>query len=116
ASELGQGVARAQEFAEFRALVSVQGLAVVPTADRVTVRLLPDGAEIGREGGLALSSDFDRKAARQGQQRLFDLAAWGAGGEDPVIRRRALQAAVAAVPANARTAPRLALARFFFAE
>jgi hypothetical protein len=114
--ELGQGVARPQSFAEFRVLPTAQGLALVPSADRVTVRAIADGAEVSREGGLALAPESDRKLTRGAGQRLFDLAAWGAGRETYLARRRALQNAIAGAPDNGRTVPRLALARFYFAE
>jgi hypothetical protein len=115
-AELGQGFRRAQDFAEFRTLVTAQGLAIIPAADGVAVRGVAEGAEVSREGGLALSAEPERRTARNSVQRLFDLAAWGAGGEEYLVRRRALQDAIAAAPEDARTPSRLALARFYFAE
>ncbi|HLI22661.1 MAG TPA: hypothetical protein VKV32_16170, partial [Stellaceae bacterium] len=86
-------------------------LTVIPDNDKV---------EIARPNGLVLSNEQDRLmggAPPPDLHRLFDFAGWkGPKNETFIERRSQLDSAVARVEPSARTAPRLALARFYFAN
>ncbi len=55
-----RGVLKPQTFVNLDALSSVQGIAIVPKSDTVTVRTLGDDVIIEKEGGLALSNKYLR--------------------------------------------------------
>lgn len=131
--EPGLGVARGQEWPEFRLLPTLQGIAVVPRADDLVVRAEAGRVLIDRAGGLLASEEMRRLAvadggataragaaaarAKETEPRLFDLPAWRRNGPSTfVMDRQALQRAVVEVPADRQAAARLDLARFFFAH
>ncbi|HZB92014.1 MAG TPA: hypothetical protein VE397_11265 [Stellaceae bacterium] len=116
--ETGSGLAEAQEFVDFTALASVQGLALRPNADDLRVAAMTGGVDVTRPGGLVLSPAADRALAQQpgALGRLFDFAAWkGPPGASFLEQRSRLEQAIAAAPASFRSKPRLALARFYLA-
>ena len=118
--ELGQGIAAEQQFVDFRSLVSVQGIALRLSGDDVALNRADGGIEITRPGGLMLSSDADRQLARrpvEAANRLLDFAAWTGPADQSFLQKRSrLEQAAAAVAPTVRTKPRLALARFYFAN
>ena len=118
-TEIGRGIGEAQDFVDFQALGSVQGVALRPNSDDLLVTRDADGIRVTRPGGLLLSSATDRQLAREpgGLGRLFDFAGWrGAPDQSFLQKRSRLEQAVAAAPAAYRSRPRLALARFYFAN
>ncbi|HXQ51252.1 MAG TPA: hypothetical protein VN802_09190 [Stellaceae bacterium] len=117
--EVARGLAEPPDFVDFRALPSAQGLVLRPFVDDLALHVAEDGVEVTRAGGLELSSDRDRLLGHRPEavHTLFDFAAWrGPKGVDYTDRRAALERAIADVPLNARTEPRLALARFYFSH
>jgi tetratricopeptide (TPR) repeat protein len=118
--ELGRGIDAPPSLVDFRTLPSVQGIVIRPLADNLETTVTADAVEITRPGGLDLSRtigarlDFRRPA---GAHALFDFAQWRRGKDaDFADIRIALERAIVAAPKGARTAPRLALARFYFAH
>ncbi|HWI26964.1 MAG TPA: hypothetical protein VN668_08325 [Stellaceae bacterium] len=119
ASESGRGIAREQNFVDFSVLASVQGIVLRPNADDLRVQRAEGGLEVTRPGGLVLSPPSDRELARQpgGLGRLFDFADWKGPSTNTFLQQRSrLELAAAAAPASFRSKPRLALARFYFAN
>jgi hypothetical protein len=117
-AEAGQGMGRTVSFVDFRALRTLQGLALRMNADGLTARAVGDTVEVTSASGLVLSGAPDRlaRSAPAARERLFDFAAWGSQGNDHTARRRALQTAAAEAAPEARTVPRLDLARLLFAD
>src|SRR5262249_53080969 len=99
-------------------LASVQGIAIRPIADDLRIERTADGVEVSRPGGLALSSEGDRRVATVSAGRGgFDFARWqGRTSESFLDRRSRFEQAVAAAPRALRTKARLDLARFYFAN
>jgi hypothetical protein len=98
---------------------SVQGVVLRPNSDNLYVQIESDAVDITRPGGLVLSDERDRLLGHAGTNahRLFDFAGWGATGTaDYTERRGELDRAVADAAPASRTAPRLALAHFYFAN
>ena len=60
-----RGFINEQDFVEFHALASTQGVVIEPLADDLHVELAADKVVIGRPGGLTLSSFAAKRAARQ---------------------------------------------------
>ena len=117
--EVGRGIAEAQDFVDFQALASVQGIALRANADDLRVRRGDGGIEVTRPDGLRLSTLADRQLAREPDAlgRLFDFAGWRGPADQGFLQKRSrLEQAVAATPASFRSKPRLALARFYFAN
>ncbi len=113
-----RGLIHAQNFIEFRALASEQGVVVEPLADDVNVGLAPDKIVISRPTGLTLSSSLQALLRGTGlRPQTFDSQLWGFDrrGSD-VARQSELIAAAAAASPNKRLAPRLDLARFYLAR
>ncbi|HXY99738.1 MAG TPA: tetratricopeptide repeat protein [Stellaceae bacterium] len=118
-TDSGRGLGEARDFVDFRALASVQGIALRPNADDLSVTRGADSVRVTRPGGLLLSSAADRQLAREpgALGRLFDFAGWRGPADQSFLQRRSrLEQAVAAAPASYRSRPRLALARFYFAN
>jgi tetratricopeptide (TPR) repeat protein len=118
-AEIGRGVSEAQDFVDFRALASVQGIALRPNSDDLSVTSGAEHVRVTRPGGLLLSSTADRQLADQPDAlgRLFDFAAWRGPADQSFLERRSrLERAAAAAPASYRSRSRLALARFYFAN
>ena len=113
------GVATAQDFVDFHALVTAQGIAIQPNVDDLRIEHAPGGIDVTRDGGLALSPPAARPPAvvADGLGRLFDFASWAGPRDEPFLQRRSrFEGAVAAAPVADRTNQRLALARFYFAN
>ena len=117
--ELGRGINAPSNFVDFRALATIQGIVLRPSADDVALHVTGDAVEVTRPGGLELSSDRDRLLGRRAEtaHMLFDFARWrGAKNLDYTERRAALERAITTAPQGARSEPRLALAHFYFAH
>jgi hypothetical protein len=115
--ELGRGVDATRSFVDFRLLTTDQGIVIRPNTDDLTVRPESDLVEIARPNGLVLSDERDRLlgGTPADLHRLFDFAGWRGPDTQTFIERRSLlENAVAKTDPSARTAPRLALARFYF--
>lgn len=115
--ELGEGLARTVSFVDFQALASAQGLALQPTGQPLTVASSAAGVEVMGRDGLVLARGTDRKPPPPATPgRLLDFAAWGAAPGGHLEKRQTLVAAASSASDATRTAARLDLARFFFAE
>jgi hypothetical protein len=116
--ELGEGLARTVSFVDFQALASAQGLALQSTGQPLALSASAAGVEVTGREALLLARGTNLKAppvaAKAG--RLLDPAAWRAPPGKHLEKRQALAAAAASAPEAMRTATRLDLARFFFAE
>lgn len=113
-----RGFLKTQDFIEFRALASTQGIVVQPIADDVTADLSADKVVIGRPGGLTLSG-----AAPSGRNSaafrplVFDTQLWGFDRQSAFTERQyKLIAAAADASEGKRAIPRLELARFYLAR
>ncbi len=116
---LGRGVGEEQDFVDFVTLPSVQGIALRPNADDLAVARADAGVQVTRPGGLLLSAAADRQLAHEakGMSRLFDFAGWKGPADQTLPQKRSrLERVVAAAPVEFRSKPRLALARFYFAN
>jgi hypothetical protein len=113
-----RGFISEQDFVEFHALASAQGIAIEPLADDLDVELAADKVVISRPGGLALSSTL-QSVLRGSPLRsaMFDSQLWGFDQHATYSERQStLIAAAAAAPESKRLAPRLNLARFYIAR
>jgi tetratricopeptide (TPR) repeat protein len=113
-----RGFVNEQDFVEFRALASTQGVVVEPLADDVNVELAADKVVISRPGGLTLSSSL-QSVVRGSSLRpvTFDSQLWGFDRQSTYSQRQwHLIDAAAAAPASKRLQPRLDLARFYIAR
>ena len=113
-----RGVIHKQNFVEFRALATQQGIAIEPLADDINMALSPGKVIISRPGGLTLSSSLQSLLRGSGLHPLtFDPQLWGFDRKGSYETRQSqLIAAAAAAPENKRLAPRLDLARFYLAR
>ena len=113
-----RGFINEQDFVEFRALASTQGVVVAPLADDVNVELAHDKVVISRPGGLTLSSSLQRVLRGSGLRPMtFDSQLWGLDQQSTYTQRQdSLVAAAAAAPASKRLPSRLDLARFYIAR
>jgi tetratricopeptide (TPR) repeat protein len=113
-----RGFINEQDFIEFRALASTQGVVIEPLADDVNVELAPDKVVISRPNGLTLSTAMQSLFHGSGMRSvMFDSQVWGIDRESSYWERQGhLIAAAAAAPENKRFAPRLDLARFYLAR
>ncbi len=113
-----RGLIHAQDFIEFRALASEQGVAIEPLADDLNVALAPDKVVVSRPSGLTLSSTLQARLRDNVlRPRTFDAQVWGADRHAPYVTREAhLIGEAAAAPANKRLKPRLELARFYLSR
>ncbi|HRQ61045.1 MAG TPA: hypothetical protein PLO23_05995, partial [Alphaproteobacteria bacterium] len=102
-SRVGAGVS----FIDFDILPSAAGLAVLPKSDGVEVKIVPEGVEISKAGGLTLTPqeqvtlaaeveaarlEAERKAAEPAEpvsgQILFDFKEWRMGGLETLNQNR----------------------------
>ena len=113
-----RGLADTQNFVEFRALASEQGVAIEPLADDVNMALAPDRVVISRPKGLTLSSSLHTLFHGNALHALtFDPQLWGFDLKGSYEGRQSeLIAAAAAAPESKRLAPRVDLARFYLAR
>lgn len=119
----GAGVEDNHEFPQFRILASAQGVVVRPDVDDLIVRPLGGVVEIYAPRGLMLSppdavpTRADPSLDPEPMPRVFNFAEWQRDDGRPYLaRKREMEAALAAAPANNRNPARLALARFLFAN
>lgn len=113
-----RGLVKTQDFVEFRALATTQGIAIQPIADDVQVEVLRERIVIGKPGGLILSSaaQTDRRA-HAARPIVFDPQLWGFDRQSNFTERQYKLIAAAAESGDAtRTASRLELARFYLAR
>jgi tetratricopeptide (TPR) repeat protein len=111
-----RGLVKAQGFVDFRALTTAHGLAVVPQADDVAVRLGIDEVAVSRDGGLSVSV-LAAEPVTQGEgsgelELAIDRDLW-AGNRvgNPRLRMRELFDKAAAAGRSRRGEARLALGR-----
>jgi hypothetical protein len=113
-----RGFISEQDFVEFHALASTQGVVIEPLADDLTVELATGKIVIGRPGGLTLSTSL--QSVLHGstlRPMMFDAQVWGLDRQSDFSDRQSqLIAAAAAAPANKRLPQRLDLARFYIAR
>jgi tetratricopeptide (TPR) repeat protein len=113
-----RGFVNEQDFVEFRALASTQGVVVEPLADDVNVEIAPDKVVISRPGGLTLSNSLQSVLHGSALRPvMFDSRVWGFDRESIFSERQAqLITASASTPAGKRLPQRLDLARFYIAR
>jgi tetratricopeptide (TPR) repeat protein len=113
-----RGFINTQEFIEFRALASTQGVVIEPLADDVEVNLAPDKIVVERPSGLTLSPGLQTLLhGRNARPLTFDSQIWGSDREGSYVNRQAsLINAAAQAPETRRMTPRLNLARFYLAR
>ncbi|MGA3309533.1 MAG: tetratricopeptide repeat protein [Xanthobacteraceae bacterium] len=113
-----RGFINEQDFVEFHALASTQGVVVEPLADDVNVELAADKIVISRPGGLTLSSSL-HSVLRGSALRpvMFDSQLWGSDRQSTYSEQQSrLIDAAAVAPSRQRLKPRLDLARFYIAR
>jgi tetratricopeptide (TPR) repeat protein len=113
-----RGFLKTQDFVEFRALASIQGIVVQPIADDVTAELSAGKVLIGRPGGLTLSGavSLGRNSAAF-RPLVFDTQLWGFDRQSAFTERQyKLIAAAADASEGRRATPRLELARFYLSR
>ena len=95
-----RGFIHTQNFIEFRALASEQGVVVEPLADDINMALAPDKVVISRPEGLTLSSSLQALLRGSGLRPLtFDPQLWGFDRKASYAERQSqLIAAAAAAP------------------
>jgi tetratricopeptide (TPR) repeat protein len=113
-----RGFINTQDFIEFRALASTQGIVIEPLADDITVSLAADKVVVDRPSGLTLSPGLQTLLHGRGARPVtFDSQIWGSDREGSYFARQAnLIFAAAQAPENKRLTPRLDLARFYLAR
>lgn len=117
----GLGVASAQQFAQFRALVTYQGVVLQPSAEGLAMSLEARGVVVsGREplqvsgsDARALPSNGERNRETSGAMYDLDLARRG-GDEEFTANKQELQRDVIQERGNRVGIARLDLARFYF--
>ena len=119
----GAGIEDEHDFPQFEILGSAQGLVIKSQSDGLIVRPVGPYVEIYSPGGTLLSppdevpADQRRDAADTAQSQIFHFAEWRRDDGRPyLVRLRELEQAAAAAPRGQRNPPRLALARFLFAN
>jgi hypothetical protein len=113
-----RGFIKEQDFVEFHALASTQGVVIEPLSDDLHVELSADKIVIGRPGGLTLSSSLQSVLHGSALRPvMFDAQVWGLDRQSIYGERQSqLIAAAAAAPAAKRLQQRLDLARFYIAR
>jgi len=113
-----RGFINTQDFIEFRALASTQGIVIEPLADDLAVNLAADKVVIDRPSGLTLSPSLQTLLhGRNSRPVTFDSQIWGSDRKGSYVDRQAnLIFAAAQAPQNKRMMPRLDLARFYLAR
>ncbi len=111
-----RGLPRALSYVDFRLLASAHGIALVPKADDLEIKIVPDGVTIARPGGLNVAVD-GTVASIAAPARLFGTLAWQIDREARFRPRETeLVAALASAEPGERPAARIALARFYLAN
>src|SRR5581483_8097318 len=113
-----RGFLKTQDFVEFRALASIQGVAIQPLADDLTATFSTDKIVIGRPAGLTLSASAYGAAQIEGAgPAVLDPQLWGFDRHADFAKRQSLLLNKAAeAPDSRRKAARLDLARFYLAQ
>ncbi len=113
-----RGIIDEQDFIEFHALASTQGLVIEPLADDLSVSLVPDKVVVTRPLGLILSTSIQTLMHGSAlHSAMFDSQAWGSDRQGAYFTRQEhLIDAAAAAPPHQRLAPRIDLARFYIAR
>ncbi len=119
-----RGLARVQDFVDFRALATTHGLVLTPKADDLMIELAAEGVTITRPNGLVVSEMGTAlpplpEAKKRMTRALtpLDPEIWKAEREAPFYEREMeLARAVAETPLARRGEQRTALARFYLAH
>jgi hypothetical protein len=113
-----RGFINEQDFVEFHALASTQGVVIEPLADDLHIELAADKIVIGRPGGLTLSASLQSVLHGTAlRPMMFDAQVWGLDRQAIYSQRQSdLIAAAAAAPPSKRMPQRLDLARFYIAR
>lgn len=121
--EAGLGVAAIQQFPQFRALVSYQGVVLQPTAEGLAMSLERRGVVVEGREPLQISDSDARALPKSGERHtapggsMFDLDLARRGGDDDYItNKQELQRDVVGQEAQKVGVARLDLARFYFAH
>jgi hypothetical protein len=115
-----RGLVKAQDFVEFRALVSTHGVVLQPLADDLFAEFAPDKIVISRPSGLILSPVTEgggRSGAAVYQPHVLDARVWKSDRQADYRERNAqlIRAAAEATEAK-RPIARANLARFYLAR
>ena len=115
-----RGIMQSQDFVELHVLQSMQGVALAPIADDVSVDVTPEQITITRPRGLSLSPDSivqQQQMAPSFREGSFDPDTWQHDKTAPFeARQSALVAAAAAAGEGTKRAARYNLARFYIAN
>jgi tetratricopeptide (TPR) repeat protein len=112
-----RGLIKGQDFVDFRALGSAQGIAVQPFADDIKAELSADKVILTRPGGLMLSDAAAAQQEKAARAVIFDTKRWNDDRQAEYARRQfELVRAAAEAPVTGRTEARLDLARFYFSR
>ncbi len=121
---LGQAIGRGYTFPQFTLANAAQGVVINPMIDDLRVRSLRQGVEISSSGVNMAISNVSADAAAHAQlaasrpmvKALEDLESYYAPVPQLRAQQRRLQAQVADAPEQTKTAARMQLARFYFAN
>ena len=112
-----RGLIKGQDFVDFRALGSAQGIAVQPFADDIKAELSADKVILTRPGGLTLSDAAAAQQEKAARAVIFDTKRWNDDRQAEYAQRQfELVRAAAEAPVTGRTEARLDLARFYFSR
>jgi len=117
-----RGLADGQQFVEFNALPSMQGLAFESRADDLSITIAGNDAVVTRPQGLNLSVDqpvtlANTSALGTGMSPAYvDFAAWSQPGQETQAEAVRRLMRLSAASAGGMSAPRMALARYYIAE
>jgi tetratricopeptide (TPR) repeat protein len=113
-----RGFINEQDFIEFRALASTEGVVIEPLADDIAVDLAADKILVGRPNGLTLSTSLQTLLHGSGLRPvMFDSQIWGYDRQASYVERQShLIDAAAVAPQNKKLVPRIELARFYLAR
>lgn len=124
ASSPVRGLVRGQDFVEFDALASVQGVVLSPKADDLTVKLSPEGVTVTRPEGLAVSDMGsvlpplpEKGKTLDHPVTALDPSIWQEERKaDFTDREMELSRALSEAPVVSRAEKRVELARFYLAR
>jgi len=119
-----RGLVRGQDFVDFEALATVQGVALAPKADDLTVELSMEGVTISRPEGLSVSEMGnvlqplpEKTRGAENMVTALDPDIWEEERKSDYADREAeLSRSLAEAPVAARAGKRLTLARFYLAH